>query len=89
MKKFYILSTSDNTWKEKYDLFPSHLIDIFYSLEFAKLCQDTIYKNYKVLCLVAEDDEDLILCPVIIRKFYNENTGLFFYDLTSLYNQGG
>ena len=89
MKKFYILSTSDNTWKEKFDLFPSYLIDIFYSLEFAKLCQDTIYKNYKVLCLVAEDDEDLILCPVIIRKFYNENTGLFFYDLTSLYNQGG
>ena len=87
MKKFYILDTKNNLWSKKLESFDKEKKDIFYSQEFAKLCQDTIYNKYLVLCLVAEDSKDIILCPLIKRSF--EYNGKKFFDLTSLYNLGG
>lgn len=87
MKKFSIINTENNDWKKKIEKFQKGNVDIFYTLDFAKLCQKTIYKNSSVLCLIAEENEDIILCPIVKRKFKYDNK--FFFDLTSLYNLGG
>jgi hypothetical protein len=87
VKKFFIINTENNFWQKKIEIFKKGKVDIFYSQEFAKLCQKTIYKDFSVLCLIAEDNEDIILCPVVKRKFKYKNK--IFFDLTSMYNLGG
>ncbi len=85
--KFYILDTKNNLWSEKLNSFSKKKKDIFYQQKFADLCQKTIYKNYSINCLIAENEDDIIICPIIKRKFNFQ--GKNFFDLTSLYNLGG
>ena len=67
--KFYSINPNDKLWKDSLSFFSNLSKDIFYSQEFAKLIQNTIYKNNSVKCLVANDGDSYILCPVIERKF--------------------
>ena len=85
--KFYTLSPTQDLWSEKLNAFSKEQKDIFYYQKFAELCQKTIYKKYDVYCLVAEENQDIIICPVVKRKFKFENK--YFFDLTSLYNLSG
>lgn len=85
--KFFSIDSENNLWGETLSLFSSSNKDIFYSQKFAKLTQKTIYKNNFVKCLIATNDDNYILCPIIERKFNFKKTD--FIDLTSPYNLGG
>jgi hypothetical protein len=84
LNKFYILDCDDQQWDNIIKLFSGTFKNIFFSRQFAKLAQQTIYKNHKVICLVAEQNKDIIICPVVLRKFHYKND--IFYDLTSIYS---
>lgn len=85
--KFYSINPDDKLWKKSLSFFSDLNTDIFYSQEFAKLIQNTIYKNNSVKCLVANDGDNYILCPVIERKFEFKKEK--YADITSPYNLGG
>tara|TARA_Y100000741_G_scaffold226469_1_gene172963 strand:- start:70 stop:1119 length:1050 start_codon:yes stop_codon:yes gene_type:complete len=85
--KFYSLGVENNLWNDTLSLFSNLDKDIFYSQNFANLTQKTIYKNNSVKCLMANNSDNFILCPIIERKFKFKKTS--FVDLTSPYNLGG
>ena len=85
--KFYSLGVENNLWNDTLSLFSNLDKDIFYSQNFANLTQKTIYKNNSVKCLMANNSDNYILCPIIERKFKFKKTS--FVDLTSPYNLGG
>ena len=82
--KFYSLGVENNLWNDTLSLFSNLDKDIFYSQNFANLTQKTIYKNNSVKCLMANNSDNYILCPIIERKFKFKKTS--FVDLTSPYN---
>lgn len=87
MNNFYILDSNDKKWNEHLQYFDHKISDIFYTREFASHAQSTIYKKFEVLCLIAQNNKDSIICPVVKREFKFRN--LKFNDLTSLYSMSG
>ena len=85
--KFFSLDVENNLWNDVLSLFSNLNKDIFYSQKFANLTQKTIYKNCTVKCLMANNGDNFILCPIVKRKFHFNETS--FFDLTSPYNLGG
>lgn len=87
MNNFYTIDTKNKNWNEYLKFFDDNTNDIFYSREFASISQSTIYKDHKVLCLIAHSGNDVIICPVVKREFKYLNSS--FNDLTSLYSNSG
>ena len=85
--KFYSIRPSNKLWKKSLSFFSSVNRDIFYTQEFAELAQNTIYKDYSVKCLIAYDNDNYILCPIIERNFIFKKKK--YTDITSPYNLGG
>lgn len=85
--KFYSIGPENKIWKQALSFFSNSKKDIFYTQQFADLIQNTIHKKDTVICLIANDGDDYILCPIIKRRFKFRK--LSFVDFTSPYNLGG
>ena len=80
--KFFSLDVENNLWNDVLSLFSNLNKDIFYSQKFANLTQKTIYKNYTVKCLIANNGDNFILCPIVKRKFHFNETSFSYNEVT-------
>ena len=75
-----ILVEIRDTWNKCLDLIPDNKRDIYFFEEYVKLYQDDISK---ALCVVAQENDNILLLPIIRRQFET------FFDFETPYGYGG
>lgn len=87
-----VLSPQSPQWKSIYDRLPIEQKDVFYSPEFADLCQTELYSESVVKCATSLKNGDEILYPYVERDM-GSLTGIpslsGVKDISSLYGRGG
>lgn len=87
-----ILKPGSAEWTSLFAKLPMEQQDVFYSPEFAQLCQDTINRDHEVLCAAIATDGGAILYPFAKRNLASLTRlpGFDgFHDITGLYGRGG
>ena len=75
-----ILVEIRDTWNKYLDLIPDNKRDVYFFEEYVKLYQDDISK---ALCVVAQENDNILLLPIIRRQFET------FFDFETPYGYGG
>lgn len=75
-----ILVEISDTWNKYLDLIPDNKRDVYFFEEYVKLYQDN---SSKALCIVAQENDNILLLPIIRRQFKT------FFDCETPYGYGG
>ena len=86
-----IFSPTDAAWDEAFQRLPAERRDVFHTASYARLCQNTLNRNDKVLCAISNTESDVILYPFAIRNLEGliGSRGAGLRDMVGLYGRNG